>query len=129
MSRLTCCLIEGGGVGNQWLPLTQAIRRFTLLYMPTDKEIQERIIAALKAKMGGTPNCPICGHNVWSVGNRYVTLSVTKNPSQSTLGGENYPLIPLICSNCGNTHLLNLLILGFTSGDWGSLEFSGDVGK
>ena len=98
--------------------------------MATDKEIQERIIKALEAKMGkAAPKCPICGHNHWSVGNRYVVLSVSKNPKQVTIGGENYPLIPLVCSNCGNTHLLNLLTLGFTSADWDSLRFSGDAEK
>jgi len=94
--------------------------------MATKKEIRARILKAINAKTGKSPVCPICGHNVWSLGSGYVAISAEKHPVDQTTGGKVFPLVPLLCTYCGNTHLLNLFYLGFTVDDWDSLELTGD---
>jgi hypothetical protein len=94
--------------------------------MPTNEEIQKRIIDTIKAKVGKTLICPLCGHNVWSIGDRYAVLSASEHPTELSLGGKIYPTIPITCAKCGNIHLINLKILGFTPEDWDSLRLSKD---
>ena len=96
--------------------------------MPSNKEIQQRIINAIEAKMGKIPNCSLCGHGNWSIGDHYVVLSTSKNPTQTKLGGNVLPFSPMVCLNCGNTHFINLLSVGFAPEDLQSLEF-GEDGK
>jgi len=50
-------------------------------------------------------------------------LPLSNAPDYVTLGGRVLPTVPLTCSTCGNTHLLNLLILGFTERDFEALTF------
>ena len=96
--------------------------------MPTNEEIRERIIAALKAK-APNPKCPLCQHTEWGVPAYYMSLAVSSNVNEIRLGGRILPLVPVNCANCGNTHLVNLFTLGFTAEDLPNLRFSEDVGK
>ena len=36
-------------------------------------------------------------------------------------GGKAYPFVTISCRTCGNTHFINLLILGFSDKDWEAL--------
>lgn len=94
--------------------------------MSTNEEIQQRIIKALEDKIG-VPKCPLCGKDAWSVGNSYIVISLSPHPSQVHMGGPVYPTIPVTCQHCGNTHLLNLLILGFKQEELDSLRFTEDA--
>ena len=93
--------------------------------MPTNEEIQNRIIEAIKKKTGNRViDCPICGHKSWQIGVGYMTLGSAKHPTEQQMGGNMYPNIPMICNNCGNTRLINLLVLGFTEADFNSIRFT-----
>jgi hypothetical protein len=96
--------------------------------MLNNSEITQRIIDALKVKIG-TPRCPLCGNNTWKVEASYIILPLSLNPSQLTASGSEYPMIPLYCGHCGNTHLINMLTLGFTSEDIKSMEYTEDGRK
>ena len=124
--RNSHCLIKGGGIGSGLPFLTQVIERFTLPYMATEKEIQERIIKAINAKMDKKPTCPMCGYNIWTIASGYVVASASKHPTTVGTAKNVFPMVPMICSNCGNTQLFNLAILGFTPNDWDSLRFGED---
>lgn len=82
--------------------------------MEKNTEVQNRIISAIKEKTGGLKPCSLCGNSNWNVEPSYVVLPVTRDPRQFTIGEGHYPLMAIGCSKCGNTHLLNLLTLGFT---------------
>ncbi|HBB88991.1 MAG TPA: hypothetical protein DC047_15405 [Blastocatellia bacterium] len=76
--------------------------------------IKERIITALTGKL---PNqrlgpCALCGTAAWFPSDGFVLISVTMDAPNLVFGGPALPSIALICSNCGNTHLLNLKVLG-----------------
>jgi hypothetical protein len=62
---------------------------------------------------GGAPGaCSLCGTSDWTL-NGYVSLGVQDRPSGAIfMGGPILPLVTFACTNCGNTHLLNLLLLG-----------------
>lgn len=93
--------------------------------MPTNEDIANRIIAALQEKVGNRQIvCPICANQKWSINMRYAVLPASQAPNQITLGKDALPFIPLTCSNCGNTHLINILTLGFKKEDLASLKFS-----
>jgi hypothetical protein len=63
--------------------------------------------------MIGVPTiCSVCHTNNWNVGDGLVRLVLQTDPLKVILAGPSYPLIPLICSTCGNTQLLNAFILG-----------------
>lgn len=81
--------------------------------MATKEEIQERISHLLREKAPKPHECTICGHREWMIGDVYVHLSTSVDPNAATLGGSGFPLLPIICRHCGNTHLVNLLLLGF----------------
>jgi hypothetical protein len=87
---------------------------------PTGESPHDRIAKRLQERTKPRA-CVVCGVTQWSLG-YYVTLPAVEAPGELRLGGQNYPLIALVCGNCGNTHLLNLLILGFTAEEWESMK-------
>lgn len=89
--------------------------------MPSRAEVYKRLQDALKAKGVARP-CAVCGNPTWTIGPAYVVLPALKDPRSLALshaGLESYPLFPINCNNCGNTHFLNLLVLGI--GDLSSI--------
>jgi len=82
--------------------------------MKFSEEVGQKIVAALRQRL---PNqklspCAICGTNAWFINKGYVRLSIQEDLLGAVLGGKAFPMIALICTNCGNTHLLNLKVLG-----------------
>ena len=75
-----------------------------------EKESQEKILAALKVKWGDRP-CPMC-----LVGNFNLQDTIFELRQFSggglVVGGPLIPVVPVICTNCGNTILLNAIFSG-----------------
>jgi hypothetical protein len=94
-----------------------------------NQEIFERIIQKLTEKTGSMHPCPICGQTAWQVGNLYVVQALSPRPTELKIGGPVYPMIPLICSHCGNTHQMNLLVLGFGEEELKSMGLTSDAGE
>ena len=93
--------------------------------MLSNKEIQQRLINALSAKVP-KPQCPMCKKDSWSVGEGYVVLPASPTPNEIHMGWRQYPLVAVTCSNCGNTQLINLIVLGFKPDEFQDLKFSED---
>lgn len=55
--------------------------------------------------------CVLCDNTTWNLEPFMVTISISSDLSVR-IGGEILPLVPITCSNCGNTHFLNLVTLG-----------------
>lgn len=77
-----------------------------------------KIVAWLIEKWGkgnpqGIPRCEKCNHPqmTWSVGQDIITALIFANGSVN-VGGTLYPVISIMCSNCGNTHYVNAIISG-----------------
>jgi len=82
--------------------------------MPSNEEIVRSVIDAFESKLAVRPlRCPLCQATDWYLPSNYTSMAVGKNPNEIKIGGPYFPLAPLVCKNCGNTHLLNLKVLGF----------------
>ena len=80
--------------------------------MVLTEEEQTRILARIKERAPHLETCPVCGNHTWQVQDNYVLIPVPQEAGGTTPGGSGLPCIPILCSNCGNTLLLNLIILG-----------------
>ena len=60
-----------------------------------------------------TVACSWCGQNKWGVEPTLVELR-TFDPAAFVVGGPVYPLVTIICGNCGHTMLFNALKMGLT---------------
>ena len=77
-------------------------------------EQEKRILDAINAKTheDTLAKCPLCTEQRWLLGGGFVSLPVSDRPGL-TLGARQYfPLVVVICANCGNTQLVNLHVLG-----------------
>ncbi len=69
-----------------------------------------KVIEHLKAKWSGRP-CPMCGVGNWNVQDSTYQL-LEFNEGGLVIGGPVIPVIPIVCSNCGNTLLVNAITAG-----------------
>lgn len=54
-------------------------------------------------------NCPMCGENNWNIDKNIVTpLKVDKKAGVS-IGKSIFPVVPVVCTNCGNVLFVNPL--------------------
>lgn len=83
---------------------------------PVTKRLNE-----LWNKKAKNPHCQVCGEMQWQWGVGFLTPVLVDSPTKTSLGGPAYPLIPIICGNCGNTLLINLLIFGITEEELGKM--------
>jgi hypothetical protein len=83
-----------------------------LSFMPFSQEERDRIAAALNERHQDLNTCPVCGVSDWVIGTHYVALVLQDDPVHLKLTGTIYPLVPLVCRNCGNTQLINANVLG-----------------
>ena len=66
----------------------------------------------LDLMQGRNLTCEICGGTQWTTSD-FINLSVKPEISPSVIiGGPALPLVGLTCNRCGNTKLLNLIVLG-----------------
>jgi hypothetical protein len=77
------------------------------------EEQRVRILEHVLSKGISDAKCALCGHSDWTLGNGISHLLV---PDERFMGapmlGPAYRCLPFICTNCGNTHLLNVTYLG-----------------
>lgn len=73
-----------------------------------------KVIEALKEKHVTGP-CELCRNTSWSLQDSIVApLLLLRTDSGLSVGlsGDAHPAVMLLCTNCGNTKLLNIGILG-----------------
>lgn len=74
-----------------------------------------RIEIAIKRKMpGGLLMCAMCHSSTLILGNGYARISLQLNLQTIQLDAPGLPSITLVCTNCGYTHLFNVIALGLT---------------
>lgn len=71
----------------------------------------KQLIEHLKTYWGEDRKCPMCGNNAWSVSNVICEVKQHQKgfPGQAT-SGTIFPVIPVTCSKCGNTILINAIV-------------------
>ena len=80
--------------------------------MPFTQEEREQISSAIQAKAPQVNRCPICLNQDWSLQDGFAVPGIQDNISRIVIGGPVLPSVVIVCTNCGNTHFLNALILG-----------------
>jgi len=65
----------------------------------------------LNSKWEGLKKCPVCGQNSWNVSDRVFEMREFHGGSM-VVGGILQPVIPVTCSNCGNTLYFNAMQAG-----------------
>ena len=79
---------------------------------PKFSEIQGQISSAIAGKQVAG-RCPLCGNQRWTLANGFVYVTLQPDFGGVYVGGTGgLPSVALVCTNCGNTHLLNLVTLG-----------------
>jgi len=83
--------------------------------VPFTEDQRRRITEALKARTVATA-CPVClQHSPRTLVDGFVFLSLTPVSGQIPIAGAaSLPCVALVCQNCGNTDLLNALVLGLS---------------
>lgn len=83
--------------------------------MKPEQRIQaekERALEWLNDKWKGARLCQICGTANWTVAD-VVELRPYEGGNMVIGGGRGtFPVFQVICSNCGNTHLINAALSG-----------------
>jgi len=72
-----------------------------------------KAIEHLRAKWSGRP-CLMCGDGNWNVQDSIYQL-LEFNHGGLVIGGPVIPIIPVVCSNCGNTLLVNAITAGIVT--------------
>lgn len=70
----------------------------------------KKVIAFLSEKWGSR-DCPMCGKGPWEVQDRVFQLTEF-HQGNIVIGGPLVPVIPVTCTNCGHTVLVNAIISG-----------------
>jgi|HubBroStandDraft_6_1064221.scaffolds.fasta_scaffold00031_33 hypothetical protein len=79
------------------------------MWTPEDQAAIERAIQAVVPDLRA---CPFCGKRAgYTLADGFVFLSTKRRPA-AVEGGQGLPSIALICRKCGNTMLLNAVVLG-----------------
>ncbi len=73
------------------------------------ESLEEAFEKHLQQKAKGLPTCPVCTVNSWSVGAQSLTFLIGPG---FKLGGEHFPVVPLVCSNCGFVRLFSAMVVG-----------------
>lgn len=68
----------------------------------------EKLLSHLKVKWASRP-CPMCGSGPWNVQDSIFQL-LEYSEGGISIGGPVIPVIPVACTNCGNTVLVNAIV-------------------
>lgn len=81
---------------------------------PLSEEAKKRLIEWITSRWANAGKCSVCGVKEWQVGTHAVALMTTVGDTMSmNIGGSIvYPVVPLMCKNCGNTTLINAFMSG-----------------
>jgi hypothetical protein len=75
-----------------------------------EKTDTKKVIEFLTEKWGDK-DCPMCNKGPWQVQDKLFQLSEYHQGSL-VVGGPLIPVIPVTCTNCGHTILVNAIISG-----------------
>jgi hypothetical protein len=76
-------------------------------------EEQAAIESAIQTNAPDLRACTFCGKRAgYTLADGFVFLSTLRQPTAVDRGGASLPSIALICRKCGNTMLLNAVVMG-----------------
>jgi hypothetical protein len=94
-----------------------------------DGKLTENEIQSLQKWLGEkwtNRNCVTCGVNNWNL-NPYIAIMPLHTPGRVLVGGPSFPVVPVVCNNCGNALLFNAVTIGLMNVAEGSPQGGTDV--
>ena len=84
--------------------------------MRLSEEQRKVILYKLKGFEKPPAICPVCGNGNWSISDAVFELREFQG-GNLVIGGQSgvFPVVPLVCDQCGNTLFLNAITLGVVS--------------
>jgi len=79
------------------------------------REELEQFKAYIEEKLHGELVCPLCKQDHWDLVQNLVTTPIHTDQGID-ISGRTYTYIPLICTNCGYTMLINAVKTGLVDG-------------
>jgi len=79
--------------------------------MVTEALDTAKVVAWLNEKWDGDKKCPISGDNSWSI-SKDILVSLPYSRGGLTLGGNQYPLVLVTCTECGYVMTFSAMIMG-----------------
>lgn len=76
---------------------------------------REKLIETINKKWK-TKTCPMCGENNWNIDSDMMAMMRVDEEKNVQLGGRMIPLVALTCNECGNTVLVNPLVIDCVDG-------------
>ncbi len=78
--------------------------------MTEPQDLDQRAMEWLNERWQGQKTCPVCRNNKWQLGGLVELRPYTGG--SLVIGGGVFPVLQVICENCGNTLLFNALVAG-----------------
>ncbi len=75
-------------------------------------EVEKKRLVEKINEIWGDTTCPICQKHDWTTSGEIYTPSLINEQGRIDLGKKMLPLMPITCSNCGNTLFINGKVLG-----------------
>jgi hypothetical protein len=67
----------------------------------------------LEERWTGSRECPICATDNWIIGQiADIPIRMQRVPGAVIRERETYPVLPVMCGNCGYLHLFNVMVSG-----------------
>lgn len=82
--------------------------------MKWSSEIAQQIMLRLVSRIpsGHINPCPVCSNPEWVLSDGFIQIGTQREVPGIVLGGESLPSVAIVCKRCGNTQLINLIVLG-----------------
>jgi len=87
---------------------------------PTKPEFDGHELRAYLEHKWGPVSCQMCRQGTWVIGNSLFELREYHGGAVVFGGAPIVPIIPITCSNCGHTVLINALVAGLLKKNGGS---------
>jgi hypothetical protein len=88
------------------------------------KELWQRI----NARTGGPRPCPACDKTAWHIVSRFTRVPAITTPHEVVVGGPGFPMVPMVCTNCGYMRFFNMYVLGYSEKDLQEVKFEDEDG-
>jgi len=98
-------------------PLQATPEYLIIVAKSTKVDLMENDPQKLLAHLGHkweSKKCPMCGQQAWVIGKNVFELREFHEKGFVIGPGPIVPIIPVTCSNCGNTVLINAFIAGIS---------------
>lgn len=80
--------------------------------MALSQEQRDQVEAAITKRFVDEGRCSLCGSKHWVIGDGIGVFELLPSLAAGSRSHSGMPVLPIVCSQCGNTHLLNLMTLG-----------------